>query len=158
MFGEVSRSRQRLDGGECLSILRETKRGVLSVQGDDGYPYGMPLNHWYSDEDGALWFHSGKEGHRTDSIRKDARASFCVMDQGYRNEGEWALNIASVIVFGRIEEITDRDTIYDIARRLSLKFTDDREFIEKEIERAGPRTMMFVLVPEHITGKRVSES
>ena len=158
MFREVARANKSLSRGECIRILTEEKRGVLSVNGDGGYPYGMPLNHFYNPDDGRIYFHGGKEGHRTDSVRKDARASFCVMDQGYRNEGEWALNIASVIVFGRIEEITDRETIYDMARRLSLKFTDDREFIEKEIERAGPRTMMFALIPEHITGKRVSES
>ena len=29
------------------------------------------------------------------------------MDKGYRKEGELALNIRSVIVFGRIYEVTD---------------------------------------------------
>lgn len=28
---------------ECIRILNEQARGVLSVLGDDGYPYGLPL-------------------------------------------------------------------------------------------------------------------
>ncbi len=158
MFREVARENRRLPREECIRILAEEKRGVLSVIGDGGYPYGMPMNHFYCPDDGNIYFHCGMSGHRTDSIRKDSRASFCVCDSGFRLEGEWALNIRSVIVFGRIEEVADKETIYGIARRLSRKFTDDERYIEDEIERAGPRTMMFALIPEHITGKIVKES
>jgi hypothetical protein len=62
-----------------------------------------------------------------------------------------------VIVFGRIGFIEDRDEIYRISRLLSLKFTDDEAYIAREIEKYGPETAMFVLRPEHITGKRVHE-
>ena len=158
MFREVSRVKKRISDEECLDILRNEKRGVLSVIGDDGYPYGMPLNHYYNDEDGSIYFHSGKKGHRTDSILRCDKASFCAYDSGTRDEGDWALNIRSVIVFGRIEVIEDTEKIYDIARKLSLKFTDDEAYIKDEIERFGPVTMMFALRPEHITGKIVKEA
>lgn len=158
MFREVARVKKRISEEECLGILRDEKRGVLSVIGDGGYPYGMPLNHYYNDDDGCIYFHSGKIGHRTDSIRKDDRASFCVYDQGYREEGDWALNIRSVIVFGRIEEIEDKEVIYEISRRLCHKFTDDEAYIDTEIEKHGSLTMMFRLRPEHMTGKIVKES
>ena len=157
-FRELTRAHKAIPMDECKEILTTEKRGVLSVIGDNGYPYGMPLNHFYNDEDGRLYFHSGKEGHRTDSIRKDDKASFCVYDSGYKEEGDWALNIRSVIVFGRIVEITDTEEIYRIARLLSYKFTHDEDYINREIERSGPRTMMFALVPEHISGKIVKES
>ena len=98
------------------------------------------------------------KGHRTDAIRRHDKVSFCVYDSGFRREGEWALNIHSVIVFGRVEIIEDRDQIYEIARKLSRKFTDDEEYIEREIKHAGPRTFMFALVPEHMTGKLVNEA
>ena len=158
MFREVARVNKKIPENDCLDILREEKRGILSVNGDDGYPYGMPMNHYYNDDDGCIYFHSGMKGHRTDSIRKDDKASFCVYDQGYREDGDWALNIRSVIVFGRIEVIEDTDTVYDISRRLSRKFTDDTAYIEKEIEKSGPRTMMFRLRPVHMTGKAVKEA
>ena len=64
----------------------------------------------------------------------------------------------SVIVFGHIEIVTDREKICGISRLLCYKFTDDEKYIEEEIRRSGPRTFMFALVPEHITGKLVNEA
>ena len=158
MFRELVRKKQQISNEECVELLKEELRGVLSVQGDDGYPYGLPINHYYNEADGCLYFHSGMTGHKIDAIRCCEKASFCVYDRGFRREGEWALNIKSVIVFGRIEFVEDRETIYDISRKLSHKFTRDEAYIEKEITHSGPRTLMFRLVPEHMTGKLVNES
>ena len=158
MFREITRKKQQLSQDECIRLLNSAKRGVLSVLGDDDYPYGMPMNHFYNEEDGRIYFHSGMAGHKIDAIKKHGKVSFCVFDEGYRKEGEWALYIKSVIVFGRIEIIEDRDTVYEISRLLSRRFTDDEDYIEKEIVRSGPRTLMFCIVPEHITGKLVHEA
>jgi len=158
MFREVTRKKQALSQEEGIELLKNELRGVLSVLGDEGYPYGMPINHFYNEQDGKLYFHSGKRGHKVDAIKKHDKASFCVYDEGFREKGEWALNIRSVIVFGHIEIIEERETVYRIAEALSRKFTDDDAYIEREIEHAGPRTLMFALVPEHITGKIVKEA
>ena len=158
MFREMMRIKQQLSQEECIEILKKEPRGVLSVLGDDGYPYGMPINQYYCEEDGKIYFHSGKKGHKVDAIKRCDKASFCVYDQGFRREGEWALNIRSVIVFGRIEIIEDTEKVYEISRRLSRKFTDDEAYIEHEIVKSGPRTLMFALVPEHMTGKLVNEA
>ena len=158
MFREMLRKKQELSKEECIEILKNELRGVLSVIGVDDYPYGMPINHFYCEEDGNIYFHSGRKGHKIDAMKSHDKASFCVYDQGFRREGEWALNIRSVIVFGRIEFIEDREKIYEIARHLSHKFTDDEEYIEREIVRSGPGTLMFALVPEHMTGKLVNEA
>ena len=158
MFRPMLREKQALPAEECVRLLREEKRGVLSVLGDGGYPYGLPINHYYCEEDGRLYFHSGMRGHKVDALRRCAKASFCVYDGGFRREGEWALNIRSVIVFGRIEPVEDRETVYRLAAALSRKFTDDGDYIRREIERSGPGTLMFALVPEHMTGKLVNES
>ena len=157
MFRTLTRIRQQLPREECLDLLQTQLRGVLSVLGDDGYPYGLPINHYYCPEDGRIYFHSGKLGHKIDAIRRCDKVSFCVMDQGVRPEGAWYLDIRSVIVFGRIEMVEDREKIYEIARRLSRRFTDDEAYIRREIEQSGPATLMFALVPEQITGKLVHE-
>ena len=41
---------------------------------------------------------------------------------------------------------------------LSHKFTADDVYIQEEIERSGKGTLVFALVPEHITGKLIKES
>ena len=158
MFREMLRSKQQLTAEECIEILKHEPRGILSVLGEDDYPYGMPLNHYYCEEDGKLYFHGGRNGHKIDAVRRHDKASFCVCDKGIRQEGEWFLRIRSVIVFGRIEIIEDREKTYEIARRLSYKFTKDEEYIESEIQKSGQGTLLFALKPEHMTGKLVKES
>ncbi len=158
MFREMARIRQQLTREECIGILRNEKRGVLSVQGDDGYPYGMPMNHYYCEDDGIIYFHGGKKGHKIDAIRGCDKASFCVYDGGTREEGELFLRIRSVIVFGRIRIVEDREKTCEISRKLSFKFTSDEKYIEEEITKFGSDTLLLALIPEHISGKLVKES
>ncbi len=158
MFREMRRKKQQLNEDACIQLLKTELRGVLSVLGDDDYPYGVPVNHYYCEDDGKLYFHGGKTGHKIDAMRRHDKASFCVYDAGFRREGEWTLNIRSVIVFGRIEFIEDRETVYRISEALSRKFTDDESYIRREIETSGPATLLYALVPEHMTGKLVNEA
>ena len=158
MFRDITRKKQKITENECIEILISEKRGVLSVIGDGGYPYGMPMNHYYNEEDGKIYFHCGKTGHRTDALRKCPKVSFCVTDSGVKKENGWALDFTSVIVFGKAEFITDKEKIADISRRISLKFTSDETYIENEIRSYLDNTDMFCIEAEHITGKRVNEA
>ena len=158
MFREMQRKKQQLTQAECIEILKKEPRGVLSVLGDDGYPYGVPINHFYCEDDGHIYFHGGMTGHRIDAVKRCGKVSFCVYDSGYRREGEWALNIKSVIVFGQMRVVEDHDRAVALSRELSLKFTSDSDYIEKEIDTAGFRTLCLELIPEHMTGKLVNES
>lgn len=158
MFRELARKNKKISMEECIRILKTEKRGVLSVMGENGYPYGMPMNHFYNEEDGKIYFHCGKSGHRLDALKKDNRVSFCAYDEGYKNPGEWALNIKSVIVFGRMAIVDDIDKISDIVTKLSHKFTGDDEYIKAEIENYAKATLLLELTPEHICGKTVQES
>lgn len=79
-------------------------------------------------------------------------------DEGWRKPGEWALNIRSVVVFGRISLVTDEAKSREIGTALVRKFTDDEAYLEKELKHALPRVQCLALVPEHITGKLVNES
>ena len=158
MFRELIRKNKKLSNEDCITILKNETRGVLSVIGDEGYPYGMPMNHFYNDEDGCIYFHTGNIGHRLEALKKCDKVSFCTYDKGYRNEGEWAFNVKSVIVFGKIEILNDIKTITDITTKLSYKFTNDEEYIKKEIAQSGHRTLLLKLKPEHICGKLVNEA
>ena len=158
MFREITRKKQALPTEKIIEILDTEKRGVLSVIGDDGYPYGMPMNYWYNKENGYLYFHSGKKGHKVDALAANNKVSFCVYDSGYKNEGEWALNISSVIVFGRVYIVEDHEVAMKICKEMSLKYTPDLAYIEEEIQKFGDATLCYELRPEHMTGKIVNES
>ena len=158
MFRELVRKNKQLTTEACIEVLKSETRGVLSVNGDDGYPYGMPMNHWYNEEDGCIYFHCGNVGYRLEMLKKDNKVSFCTYDRGQREAGEWAWNVKSVIIFGKIEILDDMDTIVDITTKLSYKFTDDKDFIDKHIENNLHRTVLYRVKIEHMTGKLVTES
>jgi ribosomal-protein-alanine N-acetyltransferase len=156
-FRPLARSRQALTQEDCISILRREKRGVLSLIGDHGYPYGVPHNHWYDPQSGKLYFHSGPTGQKIDALRREPRASYCVMERSELSEDGWSYYFNSVVVFGRVEIVRDHEEALEISRRISYCFTDDREYVEYEVEKSGASVLCFALIPEHISGKRVHE-
>ena len=156
MFREMRRKKQQLSDEECVEILKKEPRGVLSMLGDDGYPYGIVMNHLY--KDGKLYFHCAKEGHKIDAIAGCDKVSYCVHDEGCRKDGDWALNIKSVVVFGRIKHVEDSERVAEICRGLCLKFTDDKEYVEEELRKFAKNVRCLELSPEHMTGKLVNES
>ena len=158
MFRKMRRFNQQISDLECIEILKNTKRGVLSLIGDDGYPYGLPIDYWYCEDDGKIYFHGAKEGHKIDSIKACGKASYCVYDEGFRKEGDWALNIKSVVIFGKISFVEDEEKAREICTALVRKFTDDEEYLEKELKNALPRVQCLEFAPEHMTGKMVNES
>lgn len=158
MFRELSRKNKQLPHEVCIDLLKTETRGVLSVLGDEGYPYGTPMNHYYCEEDGCIYFHCGRAGHRLEALRKQDKVSFCVYDHGYRNEGEWALNVRSVVVFGHVEIIDDLQEVIRIVTPLCHKFTQDETYIHDEIARSAKGTLLLKLIPDHMCGKLVNES
>ncbi|MBQ9503495.1 MAG: pyridoxamine 5'-phosphate oxidase family protein [Lachnospiraceae bacterium] len=158
MFRGMRRFKQQIPEEECIELLKNELRGVLSVIGDQGYPYGVPLDHWYSEKDGKLYFHGAKEGHKIDAITGCDKVSYCVMDKGYRKDGDWALNIRSVIVFGHMRIVTDDEKKREICTCITRKFTDDEAYLEQEMKNSFSRVCCLELEIEHMTGKLVNEA
>lgn len=158
MFREMRRFKQEMPAEECRELLKTQVRGVLSLLGDDGYPYGLPIDYWYNEADGKLYFHGAKEGHKIDAIRACDKASFCIHNEGVRMDGEWPLHFRSVIVFGRIAPVKNAALTLEICNKLAHKFTGDEAYIAQEIASAKDRVLCLALTPEHITGKRIKEN
>ena len=157
MFRPMRRSKQQVSEEACRTILRTEKRGVLAVLGDDGYPYTVPLDFYYDESDGKLYFHGAKEGHKLDAIARCDKVSFCVMDAGFVKDGDWALNITSVVVFGRLAPVTDAAKTKEKVCKLGLKYHPTAASVAEEWEHAKDRVLCLELTPEHITGKLVNE-
>ena len=159
MFRQMRRIKQQLSKEECLSVLTQETRGVLCVIGDGGYPYGVPINFYYSAADKRIYFHGAKEGHKIDAIKNNDKVSFTVFEKGVPAEGKKGLNVRSVIVFGRIKIVEDREKTLDICRNIAGQFDfADKEFIENEIQKFAKAVACLDLVPEHMTGKLINES
>jgi len=157
MFREMRRSRQEVSEEECREILHEAKRGVLSVIGDNGYPYSIPINFYYDESDNRIYFHGAKEGHKADAIRNCDKVCFTTWNKGYREEGKWWWNVTSVVVFGRARIIEDTKMTEDKARKLAIKYFPTIEEAEEELSRSRDRVQIFAVDIEHMTGKLVKE-
>lgn len=158
MFREMRRFKQQISEEDCKELLKKLPRGVLSVLGDDEYPYGVPMDFYYDEIENKIYFHCAKEGHKIDALKKHDKASFCVFDEGFIKDGDWSLNINSVIVFGRIQLIENIETTTDRVRALGLKYYPTAESVEDELSRALSRVQLLEMTIEHITGKLVNES
>lgn len=159
MFRKMRRFKQALSEEECRALLKNRKRGVLSLLGDDDYPYGVPIDFYYDEETNALYFHSAKTGHKMDAMKKHPKASFNVIDDGTPSAGTWALDFKSVIVFGKIEPVTDEKFRNQLLLGLCEKFAPDPvKYCDDEIRKVGQRVAVYGLKIEHMTGKKVNES
>lgn len=157
MFRKMRRFKQELSEEDCKKVLREELRGVLSVLGDDGYPYGLPIDFYYDEEANKIYFHGAKTGHKMDAIQNCDRASFCVYDKGYLKDGDWALNIHSVICFGRIQSVPNTDDVLEKLREMARKSYPNEEEVEKAMQQSVQAVQMLELTIEHMSGKRVNE-
>ena len=157
-FREMRRAKKTLSPEETLEVLKTAKRGVLSMIGDGGYPYGLYMDPYYNESDGRIYFHSSRVGHKVESLRTNPLASFTVIDDGVKDAGGWAFTFRSVVVFGHVEFVDDPEVAIRICRDLARKYNPSDVDIEEEIRRSGAAVQIFVLVPEHITGKRVHEA
>lgn len=153
MFREMRRNRQSLDIGEIEKILENGTSGVLALIGDDDYPYAVPLSYLYADS--KIYFHCAKEGHKIDAIKKCKKASFCVIGQDVVVPEKYSTNFRSVIAFGKIRILEEKDEILRTINALAIKYApnDSEEGREKEIDRCFDRLCMLELDIEHMTGK-----
>ena len=156
-FRPMRRFKQALPEDECLDVLAHGEIGVLAVSGDDGYPYAVPLNFYFDRENMKIYFHGASAGHKIDSIARNDRVSFCVTENLGKAPGEWWNTWKSVIAFGRIHPVLDRDETVEITRKIGYKYYPDKELVEKEIEATKSRVHCLELRIEHLSGKRVRE-
>ena len=154
MFREMRRKKQQAEDAVCLEVLRSAKRGVLAVLGDDEYPYTVPMDFVY--EDGCIFFHCAREGHKLDAVRRHDKVSFCVLGDPVPEENDWWFHVTSVIVFGRIREIEDPREHDRCLRLLARKYMPEEE-IEGDMQRNAARAVVLALQIEHMTGKHVKE-
>lgn len=157
MFRAMRRKRQQLSRAEAEAILERGTSGVLAVAGDDGYPYTVPLSYVY--QDGKLWFHSAKSGHKLDAVRREEKASFCVIDQDQVVPEEYTSYFRSVIAFGTVRVLEGEGEKRSAIEKLALKYApeDSAGRRREAIDREWGALCMLEMTVEHLTGKEAIE-
>lgn len=157
MFREMRRKRQALSAEECAAILNKGTSGVLALSGDDGYPYAVPISYVFDGE--KIYFHSAKAGHKLDAIQRNAKASFCVIDQDRVIPKEYTTYFRSVIVFGQIRRIDDECEKRMAIEKLAVKYAPDDTQAGRQnaIDRGWNPLCMLEMHIDHMTGKEAIE-
>ena len=156
MFREMRLKNQLLPEDATVEMLKNNLDGILSVIGDDGYPYGVPLNYAY--KDGKIYFHSSKLGHKLDAIKKEGRVSFTVTEKNDVIPQEFNTHYKSAVVFGKAKILTDENEMKNALRIILDKYSPDfKDEGEKYIDQMFAGVAVFVLDIEHMTGKMAEE-
>ena len=157
MFRPMRRSKQALSAQETKALLSAEKRGILAVNGDEGYPFAIPVNYYYDDAQGKIFIHGGKAGHKVDALKRDDKVCFTVYGNESFEEGDWAPYLHSVVVFGRCKLVADAGQTEDRVRELALTYYPPKEEAEAEIVKGIHAVQLYEITIEHMTGKRVHE-
>lgn len=156
MFREMRRKKQLLSKEETIKILKLCTSGVLGVIGDHGYPYTVPVSYVFKDD--KLFIHSAKEGHKIDSIKRNDKVTFCVIEKDEVIQKTFTTHFRSVSIFGRARILTDdSDRRYALESLIEKYSPDYIKEGQQEIEREWDRVCLIEVKIEHMTGKAAIE-
>ena len=151
MHRQMRRSDRAITPEEAYEILANGEYGILSLAGDDGQPYGVPLS--YAVVDNAIYVHAAKNGQKLDLIAQNSKVAFTVVGKTTVLPGKFSTDYESVMAFGTAIEISGNekeDALYALIKKYSPDFLEEGKAY---INRAGDATTVIKIVMDHYTGK-----
>ncbi len=151
MFKEMRRKDRALETDDALEILTKGEYGILSTIGENGYPYGVPINYVYYNN--IIGFHCAIEGQKLENLGQESRVSFTVVGDTNPLPEKFSTNYESVIVFGRAEESSEdekKEILIELIKKYSPDFLDKgKDYVNK----SSKHSKVFKINIDHITGK-----
>lgn len=158
MFRPIRRKKKEMDLDATKELLQCSRRGVLAVNGDDGYPYAVPVNYFYDRNAGKIYFHGARAGYKVDALRASDKVCFTVYgNETIKEEEAWAPFVQSAVVFGRCHLLEEDTEATEILKKIARKYYPNEQLIDEEIERSGKAVQLFEIDIEHISGKEIQE-
>lgn len=157
MFRPIRRKDRELSLEAAKELLHSARRGILAMRGEDGYPYAIPLNYIYDENEQKICFHGARTGHKVDAINACDKVCFTVYGEECIKKEEWAPFVQSVVLFGKCHIIEDNQQAMVILKKLAEKYYPNETLIDEVMVRSGKVTQMYEISIEHITGKEIQE-
>ncbi len=152
MFREIRLKVRVVNDKKAIEILTRGSFGILSTIGEDGYPYGVPLNYTYFDN--CICFHCAKEGHKLENIDFTEKVSFCVVTKSDVLGNEFDTDYESVIAFGKAAEVTDDSEKKEMLLSVLNKYAADYlKAGNNYIKKYWDETKVIKIKIEHLSGK-----
>lgn len=141
---------------EIIAVMEKCDVCRVAFNGNDGYPYMIPLNYGMTVENHKvkLFFHGAIEGLKYDLMKKDDRVCF-EMDCSHRLVTDdvkmsCTMEYESVIGYGKIKILSDEEKMNALKILMEHYHKEDFMFNEKVV----PMTNVFMLTVNKMTGKR----
>lgn len=157
MFRDIRKKKNQISTEAAEQLLREARRGILAVNGREGYPYAIPINYYYDREAQKIYFHGARAGHKAEAIRACDKVCFTVYGGEFYKNDHWAPYVQSVLVYGRCRLVENIAVTEARVRELAMKYYPSAEEVEAEIAKDLRAVQLYEITVEHMTGKQVHE-
>ncbi len=156
MFRETRRPQLAMTEAETWALVERAEFGVLAMNGAEGYPYAVQMNHVVVE--GALIFHAAVVGHRLEALRANPKACFTVTEGP--EEAADAIpsgtrgTYRSAVLFGEVSELPPEQheaALDALLRRL----VPERIGQAEQFIRGGGKVTIFRFAVAHISGKKL---
>lgn len=157
MFRPMRRPKNAIPDEQAKKLLREEKRGVIAMNGDDGYPFAIPVDYFYDETAGKIYFHGAKSGYKVDALRRCDKVCFTVYGGETIREEAWAPYLRSVVVFGRCRLLEQSPETMALLKRFAMKYYPEEQLADEGIRQNGAAAQLFEIEIHHLSGKEVQE-
>ena len=151
---EMRRREYLLSPEDTEQYLREENWGVLAVHGDNGFPYGVPMNYVW--DQGSILLHAASENsHRFDALSRDSKVCFTVVPEHRLDRENWSTSYTSILVFGTAEIITAPEKkLAAMQAFMNMLAPGKREEAFRSCPPEKAKMVMIRIHPIMITGKQ----
>lgn len=152
MNREMYKKERQMSSEATAAIFSKGNHGTLAVNGDDGYPYAVPVNYVY--DGGKIYIHSAKYGYKIDAVKRDDKVCFSAILNSKMQQDKFTAAFQSVIAFGKISFVEDEAEKKRILEQFIYKMSP--EFVEggmKFVNAAIGKTALLCIDVEEIKGK-----
>lgn len=137
----------------ALMVLDTCEWAVLSMIDLEGAPYCIPVN--IVREGKILYFHSAKQGLKTDCLRRSPQVCLTAVGETFRPKDRFTIEFESVVVRGTVSEVLTDDEKIGALRLLCTRYTpDNMAFFDAAVSRSLFRTAVWKISITDISGKR----
>lgn len=154
---EMRRIRQLMSDELNMEVLARNTNGVLSLAGDEGYPYPVPLSYAY--DNGKIYFHGRTDGYKIDAVKQSEKAAFCVVDADEVDGPGYSTCYRSVIAYGKPRIVEDADERFRALQVIGRKYNPEgsEEYLSAFIGKELGEVCVIALDIDFMTGKEAIE-
>lgn len=131
LLGSCPMSRRgliQLTDEERRELIESERVVVVSSIGPRGWPHSMPL--WYVPRDAEIWIYTYAKSQKVKNLERDPRATLMI-ETGHEY-GE----LRGVQIEAEAEIHRDLDTVYELARELAVRYSEDISSVEGDAAEA----------------------